>query len=187
MGRPLWIDLPPRRFASHSAQREDNYSGSDAEAHRRTGRPQAGVHVERGTAAPVDPLVKVVGEVRKRKLAPQERDRDLSAVRVAAQGELDVAPGGRAEALGIVCKKEGGRARLTLCERTIDVVAFRPGVIDGTDEHLGAVPLHERALVSKDAWTTRPNLGNERLAIAEIVMVPHRDVDAVLRRQRSED
>src|SRR5947208_2067605 len=95
-------------------------------------------------------------EVGERDPTIQKRKRDLPAVRVAAQRELDAALGGLPEALRIVREQDRRNPRRTMGERLLQIVAARPRVVDRGEIQARAVALDDRPLVAEDARVARP-------------------------------
>ena len=82
-------------------------------------------------------------------------NRELAAVRVPRQRQLDVARDRFGEQVGIVREQDGGRARRAIGERERDVVARRPRVVDAGDVELRAAALDDDAAIAQHGEAVR--------------------------------
>jgi hypothetical protein len=108
----------------------------------------------------------------------EERHGDLPPVCVAAEYEMDASRGGLVETRRIVRKQDRSHSRRAVAQRAGQVVAPRPGVVDRGKPDFCAAVFDDHALVSQDPCTVGTQARDERLALAEIIVIAHRHVDA---------
>jgi hypothetical protein len=163
----------PRPVAfSLRAEGEDHDRWCDAEAHWRPGRSEPRVAVKPGAPFAVKSHVEAVRHPREREPAVEKRKGDLPAMGVTGEGEIDPAFGRVREAIRIVREEDGRDPLRPLAKRAIDVVALRPGVVDPGEVERRAVVGEHGPLVPENARSLRVEMGDERLAVAKIVVIP---------------
>jgi hypothetical protein len=192
---PLRLEMPlgPSELVVSLASVEGNATtpeerdlGRHRQTDRRTGRAEAPVDVEGGLAQ----AIKVgresghdAGEVQP---AREEREPDLSTVRVAGEGQVHVVRGRLREQRRIVGQQHHGRARGPAGDGGAHVVARGPGVVDaGNVERRVAATNLDPAIAQEGEAGALERVGHF-LSLGEVVVVPHAGVDALARPQPAE-
>src|SRR5580692_313567 len=94
---------------------------------------------------------------------------------VAAERQRDPPLRRLMKALRVVGQEHDGGVLGTAEESPVHVVAPRPGIVDAGQVERLAVTRERDALVPQHADTPLRKEGDERLSVAEVVVVPHRD------------
>ena len=151
-----------------------------AHAHRRARRAEARVYVERRVAFSIEIRVVLHLDAREVEARGEERHRDLAPMRVSAQHEVGAAFGQRRKEPRVVRQYDpAGRPRRSPSSVRAQTGAACPGVVDAADRHARAGALELGALVAEHGDARLSQLGDERFAVAEVVVVAHHGDDAV--------
>ncbi len=122
--------------------------------------------------------MEAMSELRGVNVAPQEGHCDLAAVGMAAEYNVDIPRRGGFKSLGIVREENTRDAFGSPLERDFNVCALGPVVVDACKMQLCVLALEGNPLVAQDGDAGAAEQRDERLSLAEVIVVSHDRKDA---------